>query len=107
MDDLVTTDACTLPTADRPLRLAEFDELFAASARSVVRAEEGVRIHLVGPAGLQERVRDLAERETACCSFFTFLIEGQDHDFTLTASVPLERSDILDALAERAERLSA
>jgi hypothetical protein len=30
-----TPDACTLPTADRPLRVAEFDELFAF----VVRAE--------------------------------------------------------------------
>jgi hypothetical protein len=64
----MNTDACTLPTAERPLRLAEFDELFATSARSVTRDAEGVRIHLVGAAGLRDRVRDLAERETACCT---------------------------------------
>ena len=25
----ITTDACTLPTAERPMRVAEFDALFA------------------------------------------------------------------------------
>jgi hypothetical protein len=29
-----TPDACTLPTTERPLRLAEFDDLFTARLRS-------------------------------------------------------------------------
>ena len=29
------TDACTLPTVERPLRLAEFDDLFATAVRAV------------------------------------------------------------------------
>src|SRR4051794_21493202 len=99
MDDLMNTDACTLPTSERPLRLAEFDALFATAARSVSRADNGVRIHLVGSNGLREQVRDLAERETACCSFFTFAIEGREDDLVLDISVPVERRDILDALA--------
>jgi hypothetical protein len=30
-------DACTLPTADQPLRVAEWDDLFATSLRAVER----------------------------------------------------------------------
>lgn len=103
----MTTDACTLPTEDRPLRLAEFDTLFAETMRSVERHDDVVRLHLVGPAGLRNRVRDLAERETTCCSFFTFVVEGVDNDLTLEISVPPERREILRALADRATHLTA
>ena len=102
----MTTDACTMPTAERPLRLAEFDALFA-QARSVTRDAAGVVIHLAGAPTLRGQVRDLAERETACCSFFTFVVDGHEDDVTLSISVPPERREIVDALAERAERLSA
>ena len=107
MEDLMTTDACSMPTAERPLRLAEFDALFAASVRKVTRDEHGVRLDLEGGPGLRERVQDLAERETACCSFFTFAIEGSDEKVMVDIAVPQERREILDALADRAERLSA
>lgn len=107
MENLLTTDACTLPTAERPLRLAEFDDLFATSVRGVRRRGDGVLMQLTGTEGLRERVRDLAARETACCSFFTFTIEGTDQDLTLGISVPPDRREILDALAERAQELSA
>lgn len=107
MENLLTTDACTMPTAERPLRLAEFDDLFATSVRGVLRRGDGVLMQLTGTEGLLERVRDLAARETACCSFFTFTIEGTDQDLTLDISVPPDRQEILDALAERAQELSA
>jgi hypothetical protein len=107
MEDLMATEACTLPTAERPFRRAEFDTLFAASAREVVRNGDRVRIHLVGSAELREQVRDLTERESACCAFFTFGIEGGDDDLTLAISVPLQRRAFLDALAARAEGGSA
>ncbi|HEX5088352.1 MAG TPA: hypothetical protein VFV89_11135 [Nocardioides sp.] len=104
MADLITTDACTLPTAERPLRVAEFDSLFAASATAVSRRGDGsVRIALSGGPGLVERVRDLIEREAACCSFFTFAVQGSDEELTLDVSVPPGRRDILEALAARAE----
>ena len=103
----MTTDACSMPTAERPLRLAEFDALFAVAVRNVTRDEQVVRLHLEGDSGLRERVRDLAERETACCSFFTFAIEGSTSKVVMDISVPNSRREILDALADRAERLSA
>ena len=102
----MTTEACTLPTTERPLRLAEFDALFASSARSVVRGDLEVRIRLTGGGELLESARDLAERETACCSFFTFVLDGADDDVTMSISVPPEQRDILGALADRAKELS-
>ena len=103
----MTTNACTLPTVERPLRLAEFDALFTEAVRSV-RSDDGrLWMHLTGDAGLRERVRDLAHREGACCSFFTFVVDGSDTDVTLEITVPPERRDILTALADRAVRLSA
>lgn len=105
MDDLLITDVCTLPTAERPLRLAEFDALFASSARSVTRDADGVRIRLVGSGGLREQVRDLTDRETACCSFFAFTIDGTDEDLLLHISVPSQHGAILEALADSAEQL--
>jgi len=105
--DLLNTDACTLPTAERPLRLAEFDALFASSVRDVRRDEHGVRIHLVGAEGLRDQVVDLVAREQECCSFFAFAVVGGDDDLTLGISVPEQRRGILDALADRAEELSA
>lgn len=103
----MTTDACTLPTAERPLRLAEFDVLFASAVRNIERRGSDVRMHLAGGDGLAEQVRDLTQREASCCSFFSFAIDGTDEELTLDISVPPARQDILDALAERAEALSS
>ncbi len=107
MKPLLHTEACTLPTAARPLRLAEFDDLFASSVRTVEHRGTAVRMVLSGGAGLVEQVRDLTERESSCCSFFTFGIEGTDEDLTLDISVPPVRQDILDALADRARELAS
>jgi hypothetical protein len=107
MEPLLTTDACTLPTAERPLRLAEFDALFATAVRRVERRGDAVRIHLAGERGLEAHVRDLTARESGCCSFFAFTITGSDQDLTLDIAVPPARRDILEALAARAEELSA
>jgi hypothetical protein len=107
MDPLLTTDACTLPTAERPLRLAEFDRLFATAVRRVERRGDTVRLLLEGDPGLGAQVRDLTARETSCCSFFTFATAGTDQELTLEVTVPPGRRDILDALAARAQELSA
>ncbi len=106
MEALLTTDACTLPTAERPLRLAEFDALFATAVRRVERRDDALRIHLAGERGLEAEVRDLTAREASCCSFFTFTIAGTDQELTLDVTVPRLRKDILEGLAARAEELS-
>ncbi|GAA0793635.1 hypothetical protein GCM10009524_00840 [Spirilliplanes yamanashiensis] len=94
-------EACTLPTADRPLRLAEFDDLFATALRAQRRmAPTRLRWHL-DPAA-----ETTAGRETACCSFFTFTFAAPGTQgagaLHLDVQVPAAHVDVLDALAERA-----
>src|SRR6478609_8362336 len=74
-DDLgwASVEACTLPTVERPLRLAEFDDLFATALRSVEKLEPtSVRLLLTGDEGVAARTQRLADAESSCCSFFTF-----------------------------------
>jgi hypothetical protein len=98
--------ACTLPTAERPLRLAEFDDLFTRSVRSVRRAgPTHVTLTLAPAPGRADAVRDLARRETACCSFFAFQVEDAD-PLRLEITVPAAYAPVLDALADRAARLA-
>ena len=113
--DWVPVDACTLPTVDRPMRLAELDDLFSTSLREVDRgvgAEPRARLVLTGEATLPERVQRLADAETGCCSFFTFtvtrldaLVSGRDTVVALDIEVPPARVDVLDALVARADRV--
>ncbi|MEV4703283.1 hypothetical protein [Actinoplanes sp. NPDC049316] len=114
---MTTTDqawapaACTLPTAERPLRVAEFDALFASAARHIdaVTPTHAV-IRLAGPPGLEATVRDLTARETACCSFFTFTVtatpSAAGEEVTLHVDVPAEHTDVLQALTRRAAAVS-
>src|SRR3954453_2310032 len=68
----VPADACTLPTADRPGRLAEFEGLFA-SLRGLRREEPGwLRLRLDGGEDIEAQARDLTAREAECCTFFDF-----------------------------------
>jgi hypothetical protein len=96
--------ACTLPSADRPLRVAEFDELFAAAVRDVHRSgPTELALTLAAAPGRADLVRDLTRRETECCSFFTFRLEDGD-PLRLRVTVPPAHTDVLDALAQRASR---
>lgn len=103
--------ACTLPTAEQPLRLAEFDDLFVTAVRRVDRiSTTHARLHLIGPSGLANRVRDLAVRETECCSFFTFTTTPQQatdgEAVVLDIEVPAAHADVLASLAQRASTAS-
>jgi hypothetical protein len=101
-------DACTLPTVDRPLRLAEFEDLFASAVREVeVLAPTHTRMRLVGVDGLADRVQDLAVRETACCSFFDFAVTpAAGGTVVLDIEVPVAYVGVLTSLTQRARALS-
>ncbi|MGW5576372.1 hypothetical protein [Micromonospora chokoriensis] len=104
-DDAWVPEACTLPTAERPLRLAEFDQFFADAVRGLDRlSAQHLRLHLDGGTRVEEAARDLTARESSCCSFFTFDLSRPDADsLSLDVRVPAAHVDVLDALAERAE----
>ena len=88
--------SCTLPSADRPLRLAEFADLFRASAHQVNRiSPTRLRLRLDDDPAIDATARDLAARETSCCAFFTFTFgDGGE----LTVDVPPVHAAVLDGL---------
>jgi thioredoxin len=100
-----SVDACTLPTAEQPLREAEFDGLFATAVRDVERlAPTLLRLNLVAGAGVEARTRELTARESSCCSFFDFqLTPAEDDRLVLDVRVPEARIEVLDGLTRRAE----
>ncbi|MEG3633046.1 hypothetical protein [Micromonospora palythoicola] len=95
--------ACTLPTADRPLRLAEFDRFFGAAVRAAERVSaQHLRLWLDSAAQVEQTAHDLAARESSCCSFFLFDLLRPDPDsLILDVRVPAGHVDVLDALADR------
>ena len=92
--------ACALPTAERPLRVAEFDDLFATALRTERVAPGELRFAL--PPAMAGTAASLAVRETACCSFFTFTLTVTAGELTLGISVGEPHIEVLDALAARA-----
>jgi hypothetical protein len=105
--DLLNIDACTLPSVERPLRLSELDALFRESLTAVEHDDEVAVLHLSGPPGLVARTRDLTARESDCCTFFGFELEGTDGKLALRGTVPPERVDVLVGLVARAQEARA
>jgi hypothetical protein len=103
----VAPDACTLPTVEQSLRVAEFDALFAA-VRAVEQLEATrLRLALDGGPGVEKTARDLAGREISCCSFFIFsFIRTDDGGLNMEISVPEAHTGVLSALADRARAVS-
>ncbi|MFF2652630.1 hypothetical protein [Streptomyces sp. NPDC058045] len=103
MSDLAwVPQSCALPTEERPLRVAEWDALFAERLASVSRPQPLLlRLDLAGGEGVEDRVRDLVERESGCCSFFTFTTTPGQDAIRLDISVDQAHGPVLDALAAR------
>src|SRR5215204_6057454 len=105
IDELTILEGCTLPTAERPLRIAEFDDLFSTALTAQTRPSPEVLRWSLDPRA-EAFARDLAARETQCCSFFaftfafTFASEGQT--LQMDVRVPAVQTEVLDALAARA-----
>jgi hypothetical protein len=96
--------SCTLPAEQQPRRAAEWDALFAERLTASTRPGR-LRLHLVlaGGEGVEEAVRDLAGRESGCCSFFTFTVTpGPDGDVHLGVEADPAHEQVLDALQARA-----
>jgi hypothetical protein len=101
-DDLAWAPAaCTLPTVDRPLRVAEFDDLFTTALRGQQRLSPTHLSWHLDPVA-EAVARDLTERETACCSFFSFSFAADGDALRLDVEVPAAHIRVLDALAGRA-----
>ena len=95
-------EACTLPTAEQPLRVAEFAGLFAEAVTAVHR-DAPTRLRLEFDASARGEVEGLAEAESRCCSFFTFTFTDRTAErFTVTVDVPGSQTAVLDGLESTA-----
>lgn len=100
-DQVWVPEACTLPTVERPLRLAEFDDLFATALRGQQRLSATALRWRLDPAA-EATARDLTGRESSCCSFFSFTVARDGDAVRLDVEVPGAHVEVLDALAGRA-----
>jgi hypothetical protein len=91
--------ACTLPIAERPVRLGEFDTLFNAVQRWA--RPRPTQLDLMIRRDAESKGRDLAERESYCCSFFAIQFEQVDAGVAMRISVPVAYVGVLDALEAR------
>jgi hypothetical protein len=97
---------CTLPSVEQPLRIAEFDALFASSLRELQRlAPTRLRLLLDQRAG--KVARELTARESECCSFFVFTVTPARDELLVDVEVPAAHVAVLDALAVRAAAQAA
>jgi hypothetical protein len=95
-------DACSLPTAERPTRVAEFDDLFATAVTWVERPEPTrLRLGLPADPEVAGRAANLAVRESDCCTFFTFALTTTGPNVHLEVTVPAAYAEVLDGLAAR------
>lgn len=101
IDELTILEGCSLPTAQRPLRIDEFDDLFSTAVTAQTRLSAEVLRWSLDPRA-EAVARDLAARESQCCSFFTFTFASEDDTLQMDVRVPPVQSEVLDALATRA-----
>ena len=96
--------ACTLPTAEQPLRRQEFDDLFTEDVLSVNKPSPlEVRFELRPDAEVAARAAGLAAKETGCCSFFTFGLTITDGTVSMTVTTEPAHGPVLAALGARAK----
>lgn len=95
-------ESCSLPTVEQPVRVAEFDRFFADSVLGACRPAR-TRLDLLLDADAEPIGRDLAARESGCCSFFAFSFGIADSGPVMRIEVPETEVEVLDALAARAE----
>lgn len=101
-------ESCTLPTVEQPLRVAEFDALFATAVGSTERLDPTrLRVHLPHGHETTARARDLVARETGCCSFFSFDVRPFATGTDLEILVPESQIAVLDAMQQRVDKARA
>lgn len=100
-------ESCTLPTAEQPLRVAEFDALFATATGPAQRlGPNQLRVPLPRGPEPAATARDLIARETGCCSFFSFDLRISTTT-VLEVVVPESQVAVLDAVQQRVEAARA
>jgi hypothetical protein len=95
-------ESCTLPTAERPLRVAEFEALFRSAVSDQQRTAATVlELSLTSEPEIAAAAAAFAVRESRCCSFFRLALTVAPREVQLIVRVPETHVDVLDAVADR------
>jgi hypothetical protein len=95
--------ACTLPTTEQPVRIAQFDDLFRKAVSGVDQPSSGnVRLTLHPSPQNAARAARLAAMESSCCAFFSFDLAIANGELTLSVVARPAHEQILNAFAVRA-----
>lgn len=95
--------ACSLPTAEAPVRVAEFDDLFREVVVEVEHPSSGeLHLKLRATPDNAARAARLAAMETGCCAFFTFALTIADDELDLSVTTGPAHERVLAALGTRA-----
>ena len=90
--------ACTLQPSDARSQLGEWQEvLHRVTNRSERVSPNRLELSLIPDTDMGPLV-SLAQREAACCTFFSFAIEIQADRLVLAVEVPDDAVEILDQL---------
>jgi len=90
--------ACTLEPGDASSQLGEWHEVLRRTVDGSERASPNrLELRLLPDADIGS-VISLAQREAACCAFFSFTIEIQADRLVLAVEVPNDAVEILDQL---------
>jgi hypothetical protein len=86
--------ACSLAADDQPAQLAEWTELLALVEHRE-RLDGGVRLQFAPDPALAGKLADLATREHACCSFFTFTLHLAGDAVRLDVQAPDDAAGVI------------
>ena len=98
-------ESCALPTVEQPSRMGEFDSLLVTGLVSQTRVAPNV-LRWSLDLEVEAVARDLAARESECCSFFRFSFAMDADGLVVEVQVPPAHVEVLDALAARAAALA-
>ncbi len=91
--------SCTLDEQAAARRNIEFADVVQRGLRNRDRTDDGeVLLTFRKRRGMEDDVRELLERESACCGFFTFDIHVEDDHIQVRVAAPDDKDDYLDAL---------
>jgi hypothetical protein len=100
--------ACSLDAGGLRDRLQEFRDAFARGYLGGDRIEGGFRWRFRAAPGLLDDLRALAEREQACCRFFTFdlFLADEGHEVWWEARASADAAPVVEEFFRLPEQLS-
>ncbi len=90
--------SCNLDEQGAAQRNAEFADVVQRGLRHRKRTPDRVWLTFERKEGLEEDIRELVQRESQCCGFFSFDVAVGEGDIVVEVTAPAGKTAYLDAL---------